>query len=584
MTSGTVLFQEKSGIQQVQSVYSSMIHVKCPMTVLSESTLSNKKCESAVNEAVSLCKQCTLLMKAKNARAKPINLGSSAKTRMETIKMYGTVPSFKKYLTIGIPTVSRKKENYLHQTLQSVIDSMDDAEKRNVTILVLYVDTDGDVRKKRAKETAYKFASSIKSGLLLLYQILPEFYPEENATRRTFNDSVERIKWRSKQVLDFAVLLMYSQNISEYFLILEDDVVTTPHFVMSIKKFVQEKGDSDWVSLTFSSFFIIGRLFKNQDLNKLREFLILFHLEKPVDLLIMQFLDLLVPSKTIVTRRIPGLFQHIGLFSSLEGKVQKAKDRSFTGASRVYHFNNPPADIVTTLGVYRKHYPELCYYDSNKYFWGSAPKRNDTFDVILREPVKVKRIFISSGLATHKDDIIKYAELRVAPVFDKMITDKKASCSNFYTVAYFEKGKVDISSNGTFKSEIQSLQAAIEEDNSLTCGKQCNVSDEAMRIHLHRLGKTYKPSKWVPHMLLEIDKKNKWSLVTSEANMGVDNADNIDTTPVYTVSQICVEENASLGSSKIHVRSVSNCKKSITVQIKTGPKATSFISAIHLTI
>ncbi|GBN30510.1 Alpha-1,3-mannosyl-glycoprotein 4-beta-N-acetylglucosaminyltransferase C [Araneus ventricosus] len=432
----------------------------------SESSLLKTNCETAVNEAVSLCKQCTLLMKAKSTRTKSISLDSSAKTNLESIKMYGKVPSIKKYLTIGIPTVSRKKENYLHQTLQSVIDGMDDIERSNITILILYVDADADVRRKRAKETAYKFASSIKSGLLLLYQILPEYYPEENITRRTFNDSVERIKWRSKQVLDFAVLLTYSQNLSEYFLILEDDVVTTPHFVTSIRKFVQEKGNSDWVSLTFSSFFIIGRLFRNQDLNKLREFLILFHFEKPVDLLIMQFLDLLVPSKTIVTRRIPGLFQHIGLFSSLEGKVQKAKDRSFTGASRVYHFDNPPADIITTLGVYRKHYPELCYYDSNKFFWGSAPKRNDTFDVILRKPVKIKKIFVSSGLATHKDDIIKYAELRVAPLFDKMITDKRAACTGFYTVAYFEKGKVDISSNGTFKSEIQCIRIAFIKQHS----------------------------------------------------------------------------------------------------------------------
>ncbi|KAG8198834.1 hypothetical protein JTE90_007136 [Oedothorax gibbosus] len=376
------------------------------------------------------------------------------RSRLKSSILFGTASTSKKYLLIGIPTVARKKENYLDQTLQSLISNMNSKESKNVTILVLFVDNDSQVRLRRAKETAIKFSNSIRSGLLLLAQTLPEVYPRVNITRRTFNDSVDRIKWRSKQVLDFSSLLKYSENLSEYFLILEDDVVATPRYITFIETFIQEKKNSDWVSLTFSSFFIIGRLLKSEDLSRLGEFLVLFHLEKPVDLLIMQFLDLLVPSSQVVTRRIPSLFQHIGLFSSLDGKVQKARDGSYTGGSRVFHFENPPADIVTTLGVYRKHYPEQCYADSNKFFWGSAPKRNDTFDVILRKPTIVKRIFISSGLPSHKNDMIKYAQLKIAPAFRKMLTDRKADCSEFHTVAIFEKGKVDVLFNSSAKHEI----------------------------------------------------------------------------------------------------------------------------------
>lgn len=58
----------------------------------------------------------------------------------------------------------------------------------------------------------------------------------------------------------------------------------------------------------------------------------------------------------------------------------------------------------------------------------------------------------------------------------------------------------------------EALQAAIEEDSSLTCGelaRQFNVSDETVRLHLHRLGKTYRLSKWVPHTLLEVHKQQR---------------------------------------------------------------------------
>ncbi|GFT04922.1 alpha-1,3-mannosyl-glycoprotein 4-beta-N-acetylglucosaminyltransferase C [Nephila pilipes] len=423
----------------------------------SSGTISD--CDSAVKEAFSLCKKCAFLKETKVMRNRSTSIDVfSGRASMELIRLFGKTPQSRKYLSIGIPTIARKKENYLHQTLQSVIESMSMSERNNVTILVLFVDMEADVRRKRAKETAFKFANNIESGLLQLYQVLPELYPRVNITRRTFNDSVERIEWRSKQVLDFAFLLMCSQNLSDYFLILEDDVITSPQFVTNIQKFVEERRHADWVSLTFSSFFIIGRLFRNRDLDKLVDFLVLFHLEKPVDLLIIQFLDLLVPSKVIVTRRVPGLFQHIGVFSSLDGKVQKAKDRSFTGYSRVYHFQNPAADLVTTLGVYKKHYPELCYYDSNKFFWGSAPKRNDTFDVILHKPAKVKKIFVNSGSASHRDDVIKYAELKVASKFLKMTTDKRADCDKFYSVAIFERGKADVSSEEALKTEIQCIR------------------------------------------------------------------------------------------------------------------------------
>ena len=56
------------------------------------------------------------------------------------------------------------------------------------------------------------------------------------------------------------------------------------------------------------------------------------------------------------------------------------------------------------------------------------------------------------------------------------------------------------------------LNAAIEQNSSLTCGelaRQFNVSDETVRLHLHRLGKAHKLSKWVPRTLLEVHKRQR---------------------------------------------------------------------------
>ena len=227
---------------------------------------------------------------------------------------------------------------------------------------------------------------------------------------------------------------------------------SSPGYVTSVKDFISAKKNQDWVSLTFSGFFIIGRLFRNADLVRLSQFLSMFYMEKPVDLLIMQFLDLLVQDRFTVTRRIPGLFQHTGLFSSLDGKVQKARDRSFSSAE---HFLTPPADIVTTLAVYKKHLPEYCYdASSDKFFWGSAPKVNDTFDIILHKPMWLNRLSILSGHNSHRNDVIRYAELKLSPSFKKMLRNSKADCSHFHAAADFHQGIVNV----TFKDYPQAVQ------------------------------------------------------------------------------------------------------------------------------
>ncbi|GFY79041.1 mariner Mos1 transposase [Trichonephila inaurata madagascariensis] len=76
----------------------------------------------------------------------------------------------------------------------------------------------------------------------------------------------------------------------------------------------------------------------------------------------------------------------------------------------------------------------------------------------------------------------------------------------------------------------EALQAAIEEDSSQTCGelvRQFNTSSETVRLHLHRLGKTYKLSKWVPHTLFEVHKQQRvaacLSLLSHHCNASIFN-------------------------------------------------------------
>ena len=72
---------------------------------------------------------------------------------------------------------------------------------------------------------------------------------------------MERVRWRAKQVADYATLFAFSAGQSHYYLQLEDDVQCASGFVDSIRQFIQ-KQRSVWAMLEFSELGFIGKLFR----------------------------------------------------------------------------------------------------------------------------------------------------------------------------------------------------------------------------------------------------------------------------------------------------------------------------------
>ncbi|XP_068200552.1 alpha-1,6-mannosyl-glycoprotein 4-beta-N-acetylglucosaminyltransferase-like isoform X3 [Palaemon carinicauda] len=306
-----------------------------------------------------------------------------------------------------------------------------------------------DERLQRARDLNQRYEREIEAGLLRVLQPAPDLYLSLNSTtRRTYNDSVDRVKWRVKQVLDFAFLFWYTWTVqpSTYYLVLEDDVLSAPNFVSAIKDFVQLHENHYWLSLEFSGFIIIGQLLRCQDLNLLVTFFLLFHREHPVDFLFQYWITLMAPESSpdgLPTRRIPGLFQHVGIHSTLANKTQPIKDRTF-GGKRLQH-NNPEARVVTTMKPYQNYGPEQPYSSLPGMFWGIA-KPGDTFDVIFTKPLNVSRVVVRTGaiLNNRIRDRLEYGILEVSSRFLRMLNPTKASCEGFTTIQRFKKGMIDV--------------------------------------------------------------------------------------------------------------------------------------------
>lgn len=131
-------------------------------------------------------------------------------------------------------------------------------EKKEIVILLHL----GDFDKNKTlpiinylKETHKQY---LNNGFLQIFQVKESAYPKLEGLKRNYGDSDKRVKWRSKQVVDFAFMFNFAINMSDYYLHLEDDVISAPNFFAGIKSFIKQQKEA-WVNLEFSTLGFIGK-------------------------------------------------------------------------------------------------------------------------------------------------------------------------------------------------------------------------------------------------------------------------------------------------------------------------------------
>ncbi|KFM78820.1 Alpha-1,3-mannosyl-glycoprotein 4-beta-N-acetylglucosaminyltransferase B, partial [Stegodyphus mimosarum] len=332
-------------------------------------------------------------------------------------------------MVLGVPTVKREVQSYLMSTLQNLIENMSPEEQKDAVIIVFIAETDSDYVTRQASEIENQFQDHINSGLLEVIAPPSTYYPDFNKLRQTLGDPLERVKWRTKQNLDFSYLMMYAQPKGMFYVQLEDDILSKPGYIDTMKKFAYKQitEKKEWMILDFCQLGFIGKMFKCVDLSKLITFFIIFHNDKPVDWL----LDHVVQTKVcrfdkdpkdckkrkdqVWLHNKPSLFQHVGTHSSLKGKVQKLKDKQFGKLSLHHPHKNPDADVKTTLKAY-KSYSAVRAYKGDTFFWSLLPQPGDILAFHFHNPVLIDRYLFRSGNAEHPEDKFFNTTVEILPV------------------------------------------------------------------------------------------------------------------------------------------------------------------------
>ncbi|KAI9581475.1 alpha-1,3-mannosyl-glycoprotein 4-beta-N-acetylglucosaminyltransferase A [Glossina fuscipes] len=337
-------------------------------------------------------------------------------------------------IILGVPTVKREKQSYLIATLNNLIANMNDEEQNETLIVVFIGETESDTVFRIWKQIESAFEYHLENGLIDVVAPAPSYYPDFNRLHATLNDSLERVKWRSKQNLDFAYLMAYAQTKGTFYVQLEDDILAKRNFLSTMKKFAVTKSaltkpdQPPWLVLDFCQLGFIGKMFKTVELPYLITFFQMFFNDKPVDWLLTYFVESKVcrtdkDHKHCNTEKAkhwfhyhPSLFQHIGTSSSLKGKVQKLKDKQFGSKVPTFygHNHNPPAVVKTNIAVY-KNYQLKRAYKGETYFWGLLPQPGDQVQFIFSTPTYLKHYLFRSGNSEHPSDRFYNTTVEVLP-------------------------------------------------------------------------------------------------------------------------------------------------------------------------
>ncbi|XP_067302959.1 alpha-1,3-mannosyl-glycoprotein 4-beta-N-acetylglucosaminyltransferase C [Pseudorasbora parva] len=344
----------------------------------------------------------------------------------------GYLQQSKKYLTVGLSSVKREKGSYLQDTLQSIFTKSSEEELDRMVVVVLLADFDASWIRESLQKITDEFPRQLSKGQLLVIHVNEENYPPLSGLKRNFNDAPDRVSFRSKQNVDYSYLLHFSSNLSQYYIMLEDDVSCSKNFLSSMHEHIRSMPDSKWVTLEFSKLGYIGKLYQSKDLPILSRFLYNFYQEMPCDFLLSHFHRLLMQDKVIRFR--PSLFQHMGTYSSFRGNYNHLKDEDFVEEVA----DNPPADIRTNIETFKTNIAEKAYSQDLDYFWGVAPIDSEKyFLVVFHEPVLISRVQIRTGL-DEKDELVS-ADVELGKTLEK--TESTMDCSGFHTLGSLQSGQ-----------------------------------------------------------------------------------------------------------------------------------------------
>ncbi|XP_042302356.1 alpha-1,3-mannosyl-glycoprotein 4-beta-N-acetylglucosaminyltransferase C-like isoform X2 [Sceloporus undulatus] len=351
--------------------------------------------------------------------------------------LLGSPPTKKRFLTIGISSVYKAKEQNLLKTIESILSHSSLEELQMITLVIYLANNSSQLNEHSAKEIKAKFGEHVNVGRLLVIQSSLASYPPLSSLKADYWNR-ERMGGRTKQNVDYAYLVNFCAGLSKYYLMLEDDIVCATNFVTIIHNYVNDR-KIPWTTIAFSRLGYIGKLYRSCDLIKLARFLFMFYDTLPADWLLEFFHKAKGQENAIFFR--PSLFQHIGRkssFHSMEIELQDPEFEEEFGPSGDF----PTASCFTNIPIFSNYVPNNVCPPGKGVFWGKNVTAESFFTIVFAHPIVPQKIQIYTGSAEFNRDILYYGYVEKGRL--KIHSHGSQTCLTFQRIGDFKNGRFEM--------------------------------------------------------------------------------------------------------------------------------------------
>ncbi|XP_027631810.1 alpha-1,6-mannosyl-glycoprotein 4-beta-N-acetylglucosaminyltransferase-like isoform X1 [Tupaia chinensis] len=386
------------------------------------------------------------------------------------------VDNLPELLTLGISSMQRPQGSYLLDTLQSLFSASSLSEQKHFLVLVHLADPDPKWLDQMISNISTLFKPYIQARQLVVINTPLKSYLPLTNFKKNFNDTPTYAASHSKQNKDYAFLMNVAINRSDYFLMIEDDVKCVPGFVTQIAAKVYVWQRKPWVTLEFSHLDFTGKLFRTRDLPHFVSFLLLFHQQMSCNHLLSHFHDIFMQQKPI--RFSPSLFQHLGNYSSFEGKFNGLKDKEFE-PNDIGSPSNPPATIYTSLNVTNASVMNAYSLDKN-FLYSEEAKVGSHLTIVLDKPAIVFRVQVLTGSEVREENQLKEGQVELG--FDS--TNRVTDCDDYILLGFLANGTLNKAVLSEESEKVKCVRLLVTA--TLPSGLICSHSSTLSLGHVHQ--------------------------------------------------------------------------------------------------
>ncbi|XP_058525008.1 alpha-1,3-mannosyl-glycoprotein 4-beta-N-acetylglucosaminyltransferase C-like isoform X2 [Ochotona princeps] len=346
--------------------------------------------------------------------------------------LIGALPVEKRLLIIGISSAQRPPRISLLDTLQSLFLASSSSEQKYFTVLVHLADPDPKELDQMRSTILTLFKSHVQARRLVLITTPLHSYHPLKHLKKTSKNTPAQVAFHSKQNMDYAFLMKFATNHSEYFLTMEDDVTCEPGFVTHIVTTLASWAQRFWITLQFSQLNFTGKLFHTSDLPYFVHFLLLFYQEMPCHDLLSHFHEVLQQKPIEFS---PSLFQRMSNYSSFEGIFSSFKKKGNDIGSP----SNPAATIYTNLNVTNSSALMNAYSLDKSFFSIEDAEVGSHLTLILDKPSRVFRVQVLTGSELEEENQVKEGQVELGYDTTNRIND----CDDYVLLGLLVNGTLN---------------------------------------------------------------------------------------------------------------------------------------------